>query len=215
MRSLRTGEVALAPGALLFPQAIDPVAQAGLVAAVAAIAADAPFFRPVMPRTGRPFSVAMTAAGPLGWVSDLAGYRYSATHPATGRPWPAIPEAILALWDRFAGYPAPPECCLVNRYDEGARMGLHQDRDELALDAPVVSVSLGDTALFRIGGTARQGPTRSVRLASGDVVVLGGEARLAFHGIDRVLSGSSRLIPDGGRLNLTLRRVTDPSLRGA
>ena len=198
----------------VLPAALDAAAQRALLAAVLACLEAAPLFRPVMPRDGKPFSVRMSNAGPLGWVSDRAGYRYQATHPETGRPWPAMPPALLALWDAVAGYPAPPEACLINHYAAGARMGLHQDRDEQALDAPVLSLSLGDTAIFRVGGAARGGPTRSLRLASGDLVLLAGASRLAFHGIDRVLAGTSRLLADtplgGGRLNLTLRRVTRP-----
>jgi alkylated DNA repair protein (DNA oxidative demethylase) len=164
-----------------------------------------------MPKSGRPFSVAMTNAGRFGWVSDRAGYRYAERHPGTGRPWPPIPAEILDLWREVTGYPAAPECCLVNYYAPDARMGLHQDRDEADFAAPVLSVSLGDSAVFRVGGRTRRGPTRSMTLHSGDIVVLGGEARLAFHGIDRVLGGSSRLLTRGGRINLTLRRVTRPS----
>lgn len=182
-----------------------------LLQAVAAIAEAAPPYRPVLPRSGAPFSVRMTNAGPLGWVSDRAGYRYQAMHPHTGAAWPAIPAAILAVWHELAGYRAPPECCLVNFYDhEKARMGLHRDADEVALDAPVLSISLGDSAIFRLGGLQRRDPTRSLRLHSGDVVLLGGAARQAFHGIDRILPGTSRLLPRGGRINLTLRRVTKP-----
>jgi alkylated DNA repair protein (DNA oxidative demethylase) len=156
-------------------------------------------------------SVRMTNCGPLGWVTDKErGYRYQATHPVTGRPWPAMPHILLDLWREVANYPAPPEACLVNYYDAGAKMGLHQDKDEEDFDAPVLSVSLGDTAIFRVGGRARKDPTRTLELKSGDVVVLGGEDRLAFHGIDRVLSGTSDLLPEGGRINLTLRRVTKP-----
>jgi alkylated DNA repair protein (DNA oxidative demethylase) len=113
----------------------------------------------------------------------------------------------LAVWERFAPGARAPECCLVNLYRE-ARMGLHQDRDEADLSQPVVSISLGDEALFRVGGTERGGPTRSVWLRSGDVAVLAGPARLAFHGVDRVRAGSSSLVPGGGRINLTLRVVT-------
>jgi alkylated DNA repair protein (DNA oxidative demethylase) len=163
-----------------------------------------------MPRTGTPFSVRMTNFGPLGWVSDRAGYRYQAAHPETGRPWPAIPEAVLAIWHAVSLYGADPEACLVNLYESGAKMGLHQDADEAAKDAPVVSISLGDTALFRIGGPTRGDPTRSLRLSSGDVLVLGGASRHSFHGIDRVYPGTSRLLSGGGRINLTLRRVTPP-----
>ena len=119
-----------------------------------------------------------------------------------------MPSELTALWQDVAADALPPEACLVNYYEPTARMGLHQDRDEQTFDAPVVSVSLGDTALFRIGGTDRRDPTRSFRLQSGDVLVFGGPARLAFHGIDRLYAGSSTLLDKGGRLNLTLRRVT-------
>ena len=171
---------------------------------------EAPLFTPVMPRTGRPFSVRMTNLGSLGWVSDRAGYRYQAEHPETGRPWPAIPQLLLDLWNIHAGYAHLPEACLVNFYQQGAKMGLHQDKDEQDLSAPVMSVSLGDTAVFRVGGTARGGKTETIKLSSGDIVVLGGDGRLAYHGIDRVMGGTSTLLKEGGRINLTLRRVTKP-----
>ncbi|MCF3935523.1 alpha-ketoglutarate-dependent dioxygenase AlkB [Acuticoccus sp. M5D2P5] len=199
--------LAAADGVSIHPNYLTGEAQAALLADIEAVIAAAPFFRPTMPRTGAPFSVEMTNCGPLGWVADKNGYRYQAHHPETGAPWPAMPERLRALW-RDLGAPAEPEACLVNRYPEGAKMGLHQDRDEETFDAPVVSVSLGDTAVFRMGGTTRRAPTRSVRLASGDVVVFGGPSRLIYHGIDRILTGSSRLVPEGGRINLTLRRVT-------
>jgi DNA oxidative demethylase len=168
----------------------------------------APLYRPTMPKSGKPFSVEETNFGELGWVSDTSGYRYQTTHPATLAPWPSIPATLLALWDATTRGAAPPQCCLVNFYRGAARMGLHQDRDEDARDAPVLSVSLGDEAIFRIGGQTRRGPTQSLRLRSGDVLMFGGAARLAFHGIDRVIGGSSPLIAGGGRLNLTLRRVS-------
>jgi alkylated DNA repair protein (DNA oxidative demethylase) len=190
------------------PGHLDAAAQARLVAVVLDVVAAAPWFTPTMPRSGRPFSVRMTNAGPLGWVSDRAGYRYQPTHPVTGRPWPPIPLPALALWREVADWPGEPECCLVNLYRDAARMGLHQDRDEAEPTAPVVSISLGDRALFRLGGPTRRGATRTLLLESGDVVVLGGAARLAFHGIDRILPGTSGLVPGGGRINLTLRRVT-------
>jgi DNA oxidative demethylase len=189
---------------------LDAAAQASLLAGVLAAVEAAGWFQPTMPRSGRPLSVTMGNLGPLGWVTDRQGYRYQPHHPDTGRPWPPIPPTLLALWDEVTGWPAPPEACLVNRYREGARMGLHQDRDEADLAAPVLSVSVGDDALFRLGGTSRRAPTRSLLLRSGDVVVLGGAARLCFHGIDRVLPGTSDLVPGGGRINLTLRRVTRP-----
>jgi alkylated DNA repair protein (DNA oxidative demethylase) len=179
------------------------VAQADLVAEVFARLEEAPLYRPITP-AGRPFSVRMSNFGPLGWVSDRGGYRYQAMHPETGRPWPAIPQVLLDLWDATVGWPEPPDACLVNLYRESAKMGLHQDRDEADMGAPVLSVSLGDAAMFRIGA-AEGGRTTTLKLESGDVCALTGPARLARHGIDRVLEGSSRLIPGGGRLNLTLR----------
>jgi DNA oxidative demethylase len=196
------------PGVVLWPEGLARTAQQELVREIAARAAEAPFYRPVMPKSGKPFSVEETNFGTLGWVSDVAGYRYEKLHPQTRAPWPSIPDVLLELWNAATGCPAPSECCLVNRYSVTARMGLHQDRDEAAPDVPVLSVSLGDDALFRIGGTTRKGPTESLKLRSGDVLMFGGPARLAFHGIDRVIGGTSSLLAGGGRLNLTLRRVT-------
>jgi len=162
--------------------------------------------------------VRMTNCGTLGWVTDKErGYRYQPHHPVTGDPWPPIPEKLLRIWEALSGYPHPPEACLVNFYTADAKMGLHQDRDEANLAAPVLSISLGDSCLFRIGGSAREDRTASFRLNSGDVVVLGGEGRLAFHGVDRIYPDTSPLLRNGGRINLTLRRVTgvtpDPSRR--
>jgi len=202
--------VAIAPGVVHWPGRLAPAEQAALVAELRAVARKAPFFQPRMPKTGKPFSVRMTNCGPLGWVSDERGYRYQPEHPETGEPWPMMPAPLTALWEELSGYPHPPEACLVNFYAAGTKMGLHQDRDEQDFDAPVLSISLGDAALFRIGGTTRGGKTISLKLASGDVLLFGGEARLAYHGIDRILSGSSTLLPEGGRINLTLRRVTKP-----
>ena len=188
-----------------WPGALGSTDQSRLLGQARAAVVQAPFYRPET-RGGRPFSVLMTNCGPLGWVSDQAGYRYQPLHPVTGQPWPAIPPLLLDLWERLTGHDAPPDACLVNLYRGPARMGLHQDRDEADLTAPVLSVSLGDTAVFRIG-PASGGPTRSIRLASGDVCALTGPARLARHGIDRILPETSRLLTGGGRLNLTLRRA--------
>lgn len=193
-------------GFRLHPGYLDADAQGALARAVLDAATAAPFYRPVTPG-GKAMSVEMTNLGPLGWVTDAAGYRYQLTHPTTGAPWPPMPPALLDLWTQLADAATPPDACLVNLYRAGARMGLHQDRDEADFSAPVLSVSLGDTAVFRLGGRERRAPTRALRLASGDVCVLSGEARLAFHGIDRILPGSSRLVPGGGRINLTLRRA--------
>ena len=204
------GSLDLATGACLHPGLLDRAAQEALVAALREVVREAPLFTPVMPRTGKPFSVRMTNCGPLGWVSDRAGYRYQPTHPETGRPWPAMPAALLDLWDAVTGYPHPPEACLVNFYEAAAKMGLHQDRDEADFAAPLLSISLGDSCRFRLGGVERSDRTRSFVLASGDVLVLGGPARLAFHGVDRILAGTSTLLAGGGRINLTLRRVSEP-----
>lgn len=204
------------PGLGLVAGHFDRAGQRALLTAVRAVIATAPLYTPRMPRTGRPFSVRMTNCGPLGWVSDQSGYRYQPVHPDTGVPWPPMPEIVLAAWRELAGYPHPPEACLINYYAPGTKMGLHRDEDEEDFDAPVLSLSLGDAAVFRVGGVSRKDPTRSLRLASGDAVLLGGAARLAYHGIDRLLPGTSDLLardplfPAGGRLNLTLRRVTRP-----
>lgn len=201
--------IEVGPGITLWPERLPPRQQQALLDGVLAGVARAPFYRATMPKTGHPMSVEMTNFGPMGWVTDTErGYRYQVTHPVTGEAWPAIPERLLTLWNETTSYRAPPEACLVNLYRGDAKMGLHQDRDEQATDAPVLSVSLGDEALFRIGGTKRKDPTGSVTLRSGDVLMFGGAARMAFHGIDRIRPDTSTLIPGGGRINLTLRRVT-------
>ena len=197
-------------GFRFFPGHMSDAEQRALTGVIVAAIAEAPLFTPRMPKSGRPFSVRMTNLGPLGWVSDRRGYRYQAAHPETGLPWPAIPEALLVLWRDLSGYGHGPEACLVNVYRDGARMGLHQDRDELDFAAPVLSVSLGDTARFRLGGSERAGRTETMRLDSGDVLTMGGESRLCFHGVDRVYAGTSTVVPGGGRINLTLRRVNRP-----
>jgi alkylated DNA repair protein (DNA oxidative demethylase) len=200
----------LAPGLSYHPGFVDRTAQEALVEHLREIVAAAPLYTPRMPKTGKALSVRMTNCGSLGWVSDEQGYRYQPTHPLTGKTWPPIPQPLLDLWQELAGYPHPPQACLINFYDAAARLGLHQDRDEEDFDAPVVSLSLGDTCVFRVGSATRGGKTISLKLESGDALVLGGPARLAFHGVDRILPATSTLLPNGGRINLTLRRVTKP-----
>ncbi|PTV94200.1 DNA alkylation damage repair protein AlkB [Rhodobacter aestuarii] len=188
------------PGWLTAPE------QAALVADLRAVVAQAPLFSPMTPY-GRPMSVRMTSAGRFGWVSDRRGYRYSETHPE-GMAWPAIPQSVLDIWQAVAGSARAPECCLINFYGENAKMGMHQDRDEADFAEPVVSISLGDDGLFRIGNETRGGRTQSLWLRSGDVMVMGGTARPLYHGIDRIAPGTSPLLPQGGRINLTLRVAT-------
>ena len=184
---------------------LDPPAQAAMVADLRDVLRRAPLVQPVTPR-GQKMSVRMSAAGRLGWITDRAGYRYADRHPS-GAPWPPIPASILGVWSTVTGLARAPDCCLINWYGEGARMGLHQDKDEGDFDWPVVSISLGDEGLFRMGTDERGGKTSSLWLSSGDVVVMGGAARLAYHGVDRIKFGSGSLLPAGGRINLTLRVV--------
>ena len=199
----------LAPGIRYFPEHFGPAEQAALVEDIRAVVTKAPLYVPAMPKTGKEMSVRMTNCGVLGWVTDKeGGYRYQAVHPVTRRPWPSIPQRLLELWQEVGDFPLLPEACLVNFYSDTAKMGLHQDRDEQNLNAPVVSVSLGDACLFRFGGTNRNDKTQSIKLSSGDVIVLGGEGRMAFHGVDRIYPGTSTLLKSTGRINLTLRRVT-------
>ncbi len=195
-------------GFRLLPGLLGRAEQSAMVEAVREVVRAAPLVRPVTP-WGKPMSVRMTSAGRLGWVIERGKYRYTARHPETGEPWPPIPSSVLAVWRAVSGWPCDPDCCLINWYREGARMGLHRDADEgeAGFAAPVVSISLGDPARFRIGGTSRKDPTESVVLNSGDVVVMGGPARLAYHGIDRVLFGEDDLLAGHGRINLTLRVV--------
>ncbi|MGI9366954.1 MAG: alpha-ketoglutarate-dependent dioxygenase AlkB family protein [Rhizobiaceae bacterium] len=202
--------------ALSLPAGVDhwpgyfaPDAQQDLLEQVRERVRTAPLFTPRMPRTGKEMSVRMTNFGSLGWVTDKQnGYRYQEVHPVTEAPWPEIPPVLLDLWAQLCDYPQPPEACLVNYYTDDAKMGLHQDRDEQVHDAPVLSISLGNDCLFRIGGTSRGGKTQSLRLQSGDVLMLSGPSRMAFHGVDRIYPDTSMLLKSQGRINLTLRRVT-------
>lgn len=201
----------LLPGFSYHPEHLTSLEQADLVAWALDVAVAAPWYTPVMHRTGKPMSVRMSCAGRFGWWSDQdKGYRYVEAHPETRQPWPAIHPLLLKIWHQKGAYAPPPECCLINWYTADSKMGMHVDRDEQDRSAPVVSISLGDEAIFRLGGLERRGATTRLPLKSGDIVILGGAARFAYHGVDRIRFGSSRLIPEGGRINLTLRRVTTP-----
>ncbi len=184
---------------------LDEQAQRDLIAGLRDVLKAAPLFSPTT-RFGNKMSVRMTSAGKYGWYSDARGYRYERTHPK-GMEWPPIPDQILDIWRDVTGLDRQPDCCLINYYGESARMGMHQDRDEADFTYPVLSVSLGDDGLFRIGNEEKGGKTESIWLESGDVVVMGGPARLTYHGVDRIRFGSSRVLPKGGRINLTLRVV--------
>ncbi len=198
-------------GVRLVPGYLTAEAQLELLEIVRAIVREAPLYVPAMPKTGKPMSVRMSNCGKLGWVTDKKrGYRYQDCHPQTGNKWPAIPEQLLEIWKRLANYPALPEACLINFYNADARMGMHQDKDENDFNAPIISLSLGDDCLFRIGGTKGDGPTNSLRLERGHALVLEGQARMAFHGVDRIYHGTSTLLKNAGRINLTLRRVNKP-----
>jgi alkylated DNA repair protein (DNA oxidative demethylase) len=197
----------LKPGLRLYKTALDRATQEALVGDVQKILREAPLFQPVMPRTGKAFSVRMSNCGPLGWVADVAGYRYQPTHPETGRKWPPMPASLLRLWREFAGHGDAPDACLINFYDARARMGPHQDRDEVNFEAPILSLSLGDSCRFRHGGETRGGPSETIRLDSGDLLVFGGPARKMFHGVDKIFAGTSTLLSPPGRINLTLRRA--------
>jgi DNA oxidative demethylase len=204
-----TEAMPLPDGLRFIPGALSGTAQAKLLSEIQGIMETAPLFVPRMPKSGAPFSVRMTNCGPLGWVSDQAlGYRYQGTHPDTGRAWPPIPDTLLTIWRQYADFGADPEACLVNIYGAGAKMGSHRDADEKEPRAPVLSISLGDDAVFHIGGLKRGDAKRRIALRSGDLVVMGGASRFVYHGIDRVQAGTSDLLPGGGRINMTLRRVT-------
>ncbi|MGI9479784.1 MAG: alpha-ketoglutarate-dependent dioxygenase AlkB family protein [Hyphomicrobiaceae bacterium] len=189
--------------------ALDDAQQVRILEAIQRVIGAAPLYVPAMPKSGKPLSVRMTNCGALGWVTCQAhGYRYQPNHPVTGEPWPPLPPEILKIWQDFAGTDAAPEACLINWYEPGAKLGLHVDRDEQEFIAPVLSISLGDDAWFRVGGPKRRDATTRLLLRSGDVIVMGGAARLIHHGIDRIVPGTGDLLPHAGRYNLTLRRVT-------
>ncbi|MEH6361044.1 MAG: alpha-ketoglutarate-dependent dioxygenase AlkB [Amylibacter sp.] len=189
----------------VFKGFLDKAAQESLLNDIRLIVSSAPLFSPLTPR-GKPMSVKITSAGKYGWYSDNNGYRYVTKHP-NGVDWPEIPDSVRMIWYDLCPNSPDPECCLVNFYTKAAKMGLHRDKDEKSFKHPVLSISLGDHALFRIGGLNKSDPTESIWLSSGDVLVMAGESRLAYHGVDRIRFGSSQLLKSGGRINLTLRVV--------
>ena len=191
-----------------FPNYYNRLEQEDLLNDIRHIVKEAPLITPIMPKTGKEMSVRQTNCGELGWVTDKEqGYRYQKNHPITGKAWPDIPPSLQNLWQKLSGFPQPAEACLINFYAPQARMGMHQDKDEMELNAPVISISLGDSCLFRIGTTEKQGKTHSIRLNSGDVIMFGGKARLAYHGVDKIYPNTSTLLKVPGRVNLTLRRI--------
>jgi len=197
-----------APGAVLLRAFARPC-ETQLIAAIEAIIPQAPFRRMVTPG-GHQMSVAMTSCGSFGWVTDRSGYRYDAVDPESGKSWPPMPPLFRSLAEQAAtdaGFPGfAPDSCLINRYEPGAKMSLHQDRDERDIGAPIVSVSLGLPATFLFGGLKRTDRTQRYRLVHGDVVVWGGPARLAFHGVAPLADGEHGLL-GRRRINLTFRRA--------
>lgn len=201
-------DIELAPGAMLLGGFARPF-EATLVAEVNAMTERSPFRHLITPG-GHRMSVAMTNCGSVGWVSDHRGYRYDAIDPDTGRPWPAMPDAFIVLARDAAAKGGfmdfRPDACLINRYEPGAKLSLHQDKDELDLDAPIVSVSLGLPAVFQFGGFKRTDRPDRHRLKHGDVVVWGGPSRLAFHGVLPLGDGEHPLL-GRQRINLTFRKT--------
>lgn len=205
---MNTKDIALPlEGFLHHSQLLNIGEQRRLLADIQQCEIEAPYFQPTMPGTGQPLSVKMTSCGALGWVSDKSGYRYERNHPLTGKPWPSIPESALEVWRNCYDGRVEPDTCLINFYAPTARLGLHRDEDEDTYEYPIVSVSLGMAATFQIGGLRREDPKRSLRLFSGDIVVLGGNSRLAYHGVSRILKSQPDPLHLRGRVNLTLRRV--------
>ncbi len=200
----------LPSGTHLIPGYLDRPRQSEILKEIREIIRVAPLFNPTMPKTGKPLSVRMSNCGELGWVCDReGGYRYQTHHPVTGENWPPIPRSLTNIWHELTSSNVTPEACLINFYQVGARMGLHQDKDEEAFNEPIISISLGDTCLFRLGSTNKGGRTTSFKLHSGDALILSDSSRMAFHGVDRIYADTSTLLKNGGRVNLTLRRVTN------
>jgi DNA oxidative demethylase len=205
---VRPVQEAMAEGAVLL-RGFAVMVEADLIAALRAVMEQAPF-RHMMTPGGHQMSVAMTNCGSFGWVTDRTGYRYDANDPEAGKPWPAMPPAFRELAGQAASHAGftgfAPDACLINRYQPAARMSLHQDKDELDLDAPIVSVSLGLPAIFLFGGLKRSDKPNRFRLQHGDIAVWGGPARLAFHGVAPLADGEHALL-GRQRINLTFRKT--------
>ena len=202
-------------GLKLYPDYLSQAQQEQLLQTVIDAIQPTPFYQAKSPYSGKSIGPKMTNMGELGWYSDEKGYRYQEHHPETNLPWSAMPQVLLDIWADVSDYDKPPQCCLVNYYDQpDSKLGLHKDHDEETFEPPIVSVSLGDSCLFRMGLTDKKTPTRSFTVDSGAIMVMGKQARTAYHGVDRILYGETTLLNNKkpfhqGRLNLTLRRVTD------
>lgn len=198
-------------GFFLFKSKLTREAQAEIRDAARTVVSQAPLFRPTMPGSGQPFSYTMTNCGELGWVADRQGYRYQQNHPDTGKRFPVMPQVIqelalaLALETGNSGF--RPESCLLNFYRKGQKLGLHQDNTENNLSAPIVSISLGDSGVFILGGFHRADETKQYIIQSGDCIVMSGESRSYFHSFKGIMTNTSSLLKNGGRLNLTIRQV--------
>ena len=203
---LRSEKEEIRDGVILLPGFCD---SREILPALTQITEPAPF-RHMLTPGNRPLSVAITNCGSVGWISDHKGYRYAATDPKSGLPWPAMPDILLNLAQEAAAKSGfkefIPDSCLINRYDLAASMGAHQDKDEACFDWPIVSVSLGLSALFQLYGDTRGGPATNIRLDDGDVLVFGGASRMAYHGVRKVLPEGPEHMADH-RINLTFRRA--------
>lgn len=198
------------PGMKVLRGRLNRADQEAVLRSALKIAETAPFYTPTM-RDGTPFRVEITSAGDVGWTSDDRGFRYVRKHPGNETPWPVIPARIIWLAKAvseeagFRGF--DPDTCLVNLYRKDGKLGIHRDDDERDKEAPIVSVSLGDSCVFRFGGTSKSDPFTNWTLLSGDIVVFGGPSRLAWHGVTKIMRGTSDLVPGGGRVNLTIRKA--------
>lgn len=198
-------------GFFLFKSKLTRAAQEEIRDAARTVVSQAPLFRPTMPNSGQPFSYSMTNCGELGWVADRQGYRYQQNHPDTGERFPVMPKVIqdlaITLAKETGNSDFYPESCLLNFYRKGQKLGLHQDNTETNLSAPIISISLGDSGIFILGGKHRTAETKQYIVQSGDCLVMSGESRNYFHSFKGIVPNSSSLLKNGGRLNLTIRQV--------